>query len=75
MMMIWIGSAKSQSARGASHQSGDMGSCLSIFTRICPVYLLDEFSPCVLWSLIIELMVVLFNVFFYDEYGFTSMGS
>ena len=38
-----------------------------LVTRICPVYLVDEFDPCVLCS------VWLF--FLDDEYGFTSIGS
>ena len=43
--------------------------------RICPVYLVDDISPCVLWPLMIELMVVLFDVFLDGEYGFASTGS
>ena len=46
-----------------------------LVTRICSVYLVDEFSHCVLWPLLIKLMVVLFDVFLDGEYGFTSMGS
>ena len=34
-----------------------------LVTRIFPIYLADEFSPCVLWLLMIELMVVLFDAF------------
>ena len=65
---------KSRRVRGASHEPADMRSCLTISPHICPVYLADEFSPCVLWPLLIELMVVLFDVFLDGEYGFTSMG-
>ena len=55
--------AKSQSVWGAFHQPGFMSSCLILFTRVCPVYLVDEFSPCVLWPLLIELMLVLLTFF------------
>ena len=49
---------------------GDLSSKLTwaaawlLVMRICPAYLVDEFSPCVLWPLMIELMMVLFNVSF-----------
>ena len=39
--IMQIPSAKCQSARGASHQSAFMGSCLLV-TRVCPVYLVDK---------------------------------
>ena len=38
---LTIASAKSQIARGASHQPAFMNSCLLV-TRVVPVYLLDE---------------------------------
>ena len=31
--------------------------------HVCPVYLVDEFSPCVLWPFMIGLMVVLLMLF------------
>ena len=34
-----------------------------LVTCVCPVCLVDEFSPCVLWPLIIELMLVLLTFF------------
>ena len=69
-------SAKSQSVKGASHQHlPSHHLAWLLVTRICPVYLVDELSPCVLWPLFIELMVFLFDVFLDGKYGFTSMGS
>ena len=47
---------------------------IMIIYIICPLYLVDEFSPCVLWVLMIKLMMVLLTLF-WMEYGFTSMGS
>ena len=49
--------------------------CWQLAIRIFPVNLVDEFNSCVLWPLMIELMVVLFNAFLDGEYGFTSIGS
>ena len=34
-----------------------------LVTRVCPVFLVGEFSPCVLWPLMIGLMVVLLTFF------------
>ena len=34
-----------------------------LVTRVCHVYLVDEFSPCVLWPVMIGLMVVLLTFF------------
>ena len=58
-----IASAKSRSARGASHQPALMSSAWLLVTRVCLAYLVDELSPCVLQPLMIELMVVLFMFF------------
>ena len=40
--------AKSRSTRGASHQPGYMGSCMTICQtkRVCPVHLVDESALC-----------------------------
>ena len=72
-LILQIASAKSRSSRGASHQPADMGRRLLV-TRICPVFLVDEFSPCVLWPLLIELMVVPLDAPLDDEYHFPSIG-
>ena len=62
--IMLVASAKSRSAREASHQSAFMGSCLNISQMWQPVYLVvDELRPCVLWSLMIRLMVVLLTFF------------
>ena len=37
-----IASARSRSVRGSSHQSAFMNSCLTLVTRVCPVYLVEE---------------------------------
>ena len=43
---------------------------------VSPVYLVvDEFSPCVLWSLMIGLMVVLLTFFSQDEYVDAILGN
>ena len=73
--MMWIASAKSRSPR--EHLTSQLiwaTAWLSV-TGICCVYLVDEFSPCAPLPLIIELMVVLFDVFLDIEYGFISVGS
>ena len=70
--LLWL----NPGARG-EHLTGQLtwAAAWLLVTRICPVYLLDEFSHCVLWPLMIEIMVVLFDVSLDGEYGFTSMGS
>ena len=51
---LLIASAKSHSMRRAFHQPAFIGSCL--FNCVSPVYqVVDEFNPCVLWPLMIEL--------------------
>ena len=53
--IIPIASAKSWSVREASHQSAFIGSCLLV-ACVSPVYqVVDQFSPCVLWPLVIGL--------------------
>ena len=37
-----ISSARSWRVKGTSHQPAFMGSCLTIVTCVCPVYLVDE---------------------------------
>ena len=63
--------ANSGSVTRGSHQPASMGSCLLV-TCGSPVYLVvDDFSPCALWSLMIGLMVVLLTFSSHGDCGFT----
>ena len=46
-----------------------------LVTSVSLVYLVeDEFNPCVLWPLMIEIMVVLLVFLSLGKYGFTNRG-
>ena len=62
--MLYILSAKSQSARGASHQPVFMGSCMTISHMCLPCLSSRRISPCVLCPLLVGLMVVLLTFCF-----------
>ena len=66
--------AKFQSARGASHQPAFVGSCLIISHTCFPCPPSRWISPCVLFSLMIWLIVVLLMFFLHGEYHFSSIG-
>ena len=73
-----IPSAKSRSARGGSHQSVFMGSCLAISHTCLPCLPSGRVSPtCVLCPLMIGLMRndSSVDVFLHGQYGFSSVGS
>ena len=62
--IMQIASAKSRSMRGASHQPGFIGSCLTISHMCLPCLPGGGWvSPCVLWPLVTGLMVVLLTSF------------
>ena len=72
--MLYIASAKSWSARAASHQPAFMGS-LRFVTCVCPAYLQQMSQTFCLCPLLIGLIVILSTFFSHGEYGFTSVGS
>ena len=65
--IAWTASAKSRNVRGASHQPAFMA--WLFVTCVSSVYLVvDEFSSCALWLLLIGLMLTFFS---HGEYDFT----
>ena len=76
-MVMLIASAKSRSARGASHQPVFMGSCLAISRTFLPCLPSGRISPtCALFPLMIGLMRNDGSVdVFFGQYGFISVGS
>ena len=67
--------AKSWSAKGASHQPAFMGNCLtfSYMYLPCPPTSTRWVSPCILCPLMIGIMVVLLTFFDYGEYCFSTV--
>ena len=66
--------AKSRSARGASHQPAFIGNCLTIRHKCLPCQVSRRDSPCVLCLLMIGLTVGLLTLFGGDEYGLSIVG-
>ena len=74
--VVLIASAKSRSARGASHQPVFMGSSLTISHTCLPFLLSGRVSPtCALGALIIGLMRNdgSVDVFLHGQYSFSSV--